>query len=129
MGSEDEREGEDRWWLGWRGLRVRQVEASGQGSIVHIGERSELTLPAQGFTLRSASHADDAPTEADAVTADLAGDTVLSCVAFKTGALRVVFQSGLRLDIQGQAWSAVGESGRSWVSLPDGLSTTASGTT
>jgi hypothetical protein len=123
MGSEDECELDDRWWLGWRGLEVRQVEQSMQGFVVLIGERSELTLSAD-FTLRPVSGA--AP-ETHAVIAKLVGDVVLSSVAFKTGELRLVFQSGLRLDTRGRAWSAVGESERTWTRFPGAPLATSSG--
>jgi hypothetical protein len=75
VGSEDEQELEDRWWLGWRGLRIERVESAGQGTAVFLGERSQLLL--------------EQP-ESEA----LVGEEVLSAVAFKSGALRVVLGSG-----------------------------------
>jgi hypothetical protein len=44
VGSEDEQELEDRWWLGWRGLRIERVEPAGQGAAVFLGELSQLLL-------------------------------------------------------------------------------------
>ena len=57
-----------------------------------------------------------------------AGQKVVSGVAFKTGALRLVFESGARLTVpfgeEHEAWQLTGPSGRLWVSLPgDGLAT------
>ena len=126
MGSEDEQELPDRWLLGWRGMRVRRVEASERGTVMALGDRSTLDLPLEGVTLRFASRAHDA-TATDPLLPDLVGDEVVSSVAFKSGALRVVFRSGLRLDVvasEGRgAWRATGESGRQWGSGVGGLST------
>ena len=106
MGSEEEQELEDRWWLGWRGLRIDRVERAGEGTAIFLGDRSQLVL--------------DRPE-----SSRLVGDRVLSAVAFKSGALRVVLSSGRHLSAEpSQAWKAIGESGRAWVATADGLDVT-----
>ena len=67
---------------------------------------------------------EDGTVSVDRVVMALVGQRVLSSVGFKTGALRLVFESGALLtvpyDDHYEAWQLTGPSGRMWVSLPGG---------
>lgn len=132
MTSEVEQELDDRWWLG---LRARTVESLGVHEfrvVLNFGEGSSLSIESAA-SLRFTAAAPETPAvtlnEDGAVSASdvlplLVGQQVLSSVAFKTGALRLVFESGAMLTVpygeQYEAWQLTGPSGRMWVSLPGG---------
>lgn len=133
VGSEVEQELDDRWWLGLRSRALQSVDAQGYMVVLDFGSGSVLTITSAA-NVRAAS----APgTEAPAVTSNedgtvsasealmsLTGQRVLSSVGFKTGMLRLVFESGALVTVphgeQYEAWQLTGPSGRMWVSLPGG---------
>jgi hypothetical protein len=133
MGSEGEQELVDRWWLGLRGRTLEDVTGHEFTVVLDFGEGSTLTIEAATniapTTARDEEipavihHADGTVSTADALLS-LIGLRVLSAVGFKTGALRLVFESGRMLTIpfgdQYEAWQLTGPSGRMWVSLPGG---------
>jgi hypothetical protein len=130
--SEVEQELDDRWWLG---LRARTMESLGVHKftvVLNFGEGSSLTIESAA-SARPTATASETPAvtldENGAVSASdvlpsLVGQKVLSSVAFKTGALRLVFESGAILTVpygeHFEAWQLTGPSGRMWVSLPGG---------
>jgi hypothetical protein len=109
---------DDRWILPYREMRVLQVRVSYQLTLVLDGGASvDLESEAELGKV--------APNTADAVTAQLIperqevapalslfGAQVLSAVAFKSGGLRLVFDSGDLLCVQPnrqyEAWGATG---------------------
>lgn len=128
MGSEEVRELDDRWWLGLRGSTVESVTASDYqivvtfsgGSALMIGGRAELDQhdqPALRFN-------GEEPVAGSDVLRLIPSALVVSAVAFKTGALRLVFDTGTKLripfDPHYEAWQLSGPTGRTWVSLPGG---------
>ncbi|MET9885211.1 DUF6188 family protein [Streptomyces sp. NPDC006430] len=91
----------DRWLIGLRGtpvLAVRRTEAA-----LSVTFADEVVLTVAGPALLTEGPA-TAPGAA-AVTGDgwgrLVGSTVLSAVAFKSGALRLVFSTGHHLNVRG----------------------------
>lgn len=125
-------EHDDRWWLG---LRERSLEAV----VVHefmialdFGDRRVLIVEGNA-TLATGPGARTIPVVSDDAGGairvspgllDLRGQMVLSAVAFKTGGLRIVFESGAQLAVPAdehyEAWQFTGSSGRTWISLPGG---------
>jgi hypothetical protein len=143
--SDVEQELDDRWWLGLRTRRLESVCAYEFATVLRFEEGSVLTVDTAA-TVRtatgvSATMAVLPPQEgtvsiSDALVA-LTGQQVRSSVAFKTGALRIVFESGAVLTVphgeKYEAWQLTGRSGRTWTSLPGGgladdLATDAGGT-
>src|SRR4051794_34705856 len=91
---------EDRWLLCWRGLRVEQIRVDYRLVLV-LGEDSELAVeqpatvsdrPGKAPDVRRARIVPEAGDVAAALP--LLRRKVLSSVGFKSGALRVVFDSG-----------------------------------
>ncbi len=131
MTDSKEKEFEDRWCLGWRGLRIEGVARIGGQVQFDIGETSSLTLAAP-FTL--AEKAADIPgvkprefDPSDGLAPEieaLAGQTIRAALGFKDGRLRVAFSSGQHLNApRGHghpSWMAHGETGRSWEATADG---------
>lgn len=132
MGSEVEQELEDRWWFGLRGATVQSVDTFEFQVVLGFGHGSALTIE----SIANFRAAPDCP-EAQVVTLGhdgtistsdalrtLIGQQVMSGVGFKSGALRLVFDSGELLTIppgeRFEAWQLTGPSGRMWVSLPGG---------
>jgi hypothetical protein len=121
---------EDRWLVGWRGLRVEQLRVDYRLVLV-LGDDSELAVeqsatvsdhPGKAADVRRARIVPEAGDVAAALP--LLRKTVLSSVAFKSGALRVVFDSGHQLEVQPsdefEAWTGVGPGAMRWVCLPGG---------
>lgn len=122
-------EHDDRWVLPFRGLLVTQVQVDFAFGL-DLDGKAAIRI-ANTVTLGWA----EAGTRRDIVTLDperqdvaegltLFNTEVLSAVAFKSGVLRVVFNSGRLLkvdpDPQYEAWTATGPDGMLIVSLPGG---------
>ncbi|MET7304126.1 DUF6188 family protein [Embleya sp. NPDC005575] len=116
----------DRWILNLRGRRVAEVALephpalsldSGWDVVLEgpafLSHGSALTNPALPLSPTSRSTA-----------SQLLGTSVLSAVAFKSGALRMVFDAGLHLNCSfgpaGAAWEITGPQGWCFTSMPDG---------
>lgn len=100
--------------------------------VLHFGEGSALTIESAA-TVRATTGQTEVPAvtlndDGTVSTSDallsLVGQEVLSGVGFKTGALRLVFESGAMLTVspgeQYEAWQLTRPTGRTWVSLPGG---------
>jgi Family of unknown function (DUF6188) len=132
VGSEVEKELEDRWWLGLRARVLKSIDASEFTVVLNFGEGSALTIESaasvrpsiRGPEIPAVTHNEDGTVSTSDALLSLIGQHVLSSVAFKTGALRLVFESGALLAVpfgeQYEAWQLTGSSGRMWVSLPGG---------
>jgi hypothetical protein len=139
VGSEVEQELDDRWWLGLRGRPTESVDAHEFHVIVSFGGQAALTIESTAIVQAAARSLrdrgtpgvmrnDDGTITATQALVSLVGLRVESAVGFKTGDLRLVFESGARLvvpfDDRYEAWQLTGPSGRTWVSLPGvGLAT------
>ena len=132
MGSEDEQELEDRWWLGLRGRAVESVDAYefsvvsgfGGGSALTIESSASIRANARAAEIPAFTHNETGTVSTSEALVCLIGQRVVSGVGFKTGALRLVFESAAWLTIpfgeHYEAWQLTGLSGRVWVSLPGG---------
>ncbi len=120
----------DRWLLGWRGLRVEQLRVDYR-LVLMLGDACELAVEQPGVVSVGGVRAPDArPVPVVPETADVAAAlpllraTVLSSVAFKTGTLRVVFDSGHHLEVKPsadyEAWTGTGPGTAKWVCMPGG---------
>lgn len=121
---------EDRWLLHYRGMQVVQIRVSHQltllldsGAQVDVESEAVLSnglLGAPGVAMKRLvpEHQEVAPALA------LFGAKVLSSVAFKSGALRLVFHTGKHLSVspdpQYEAWSARGPGASYFVCRPGG---------
>ena len=136
VGSEDERELEDRWWLGLRDRTVTSVDAYEVSVRLAFGDPSALTIESSaalkpGPGVPSIPALTVRPDETIIISEGLlalVGECVRSAVGFKTGSLRLVFDSGAHLlvpfDEHYEAWHLTGPSGRTWISMPGGGLTT-----
>jgi Family of unknown function (DUF6188) len=132
VGSEVEKELDDRWWLGLRARALESVDAYEFTVVLNFGEGSALTVESAASVRSSTgqpqtpavTHNEDGTVSTSDALQSLIGQQVLSSVAFKTGGLRLVFESGALLTVpcgeQHEAWQLTGPSGRVWVSLPGG---------
>ncbi|MFF1401251.1 DUF6188 family protein [Streptomyces sp. NPDC058287] len=120
-------EHEDRWILGLRGLAVTQISVDFQLTLL-LGSEASVILECP-FRLGPGSASNENlqvmldPGRQDVAAAlALFGAKVLSAVAFKTGSLRLVFDSGLHLNCRAdpsfEAWQVVGPGGWRFVSMP-----------
>lgn len=136
VGSEDEQELEDRWWLGLRDRTVVSVDADEFSVCVAFGDSSALTIESPATFKSGPDHPaipalmfrpDDTVIISDGLLS-LEGQRVRSGVGFKTGSIRLVFDSGAHLlvpfDEHYEAWQLTGPSGRTWISMPGGGLTT-----
>ncbi|MFC6006303.1 DUF6188 family protein [Angustibacter luteus] len=133
MGSEVEQELDDRWWLGLRKRALESVDVHEFVVVLNFAGGSVLSIEAAA-TVRAVSapgtetavvtRMADGTVWTSEVLMSLVGQQLLVSVGFKDGALRLVFESGLMLDVphdeQYEAWQLTGVSGRRWVSLPGG---------
>jgi len=121
---------DDRWLLGWRDRRVEQIRVDYQLTFM-FSDDTELTIetPASisvGSLKAPGARAVGLVPAAGQVAAalPLLRTSVLSSVAFKSGALRVVFSAGHHLNVQPdddyEAWTAVGPGSARWVCQPGG---------
>jgi hypothetical protein len=125
---EEERELDDRWIVGLRGSPVESITVNEYNVVMTFGGGTVLTIEGRAELVRKdqpvvSFNDDDTATSSD-VVGSLTGSRVLSGVVFKTGGLRLVFDTGARLrvpfDPRHEAWQLTGPSGRMWVSLPGG---------
>ncbi|MEU5161253.1 DUF6188 family protein [Streptomyces sp. NPDC020875] len=126
--AKDPAEHEDRWVLNLRGLRVVKISIDFRLTL-GLEEEWEVVLeaPAQltAGSLRTNPGLPLKPETQDVAAAlPLFGATILSAVAFKSGGLRMVFDSGAHLsssaDASFEAWQITGPGGWRFVSLPGG---------
>jgi len=132
VGSEVEQELDDRWLLGPRAITLESADANEFTVVLNFAEGSALTIESVANVRTSTgaaetpavTHNDDGTVSTSEALMSLIGQQVLSSVGFKTGALRLVFESGAVLTVpygeQYEAWQLNGPSGRMWVSLPGG---------
>lgn len=128
VGSEEESELDDRWWLGLRGSTVESVAVNEYNTVVAFSGGTALSIEGRAELAQddqpAVSFNDDETVTAPDMLTSLPRARVVSGVAFKTGALRLVFDSGAKLhipfDAHYEAWQLTGPSGRMWVSLPGG---------
>jgi hypothetical protein len=119
---------EDRWILPLRGLSVTQINIDFRLTLVlESGWEVSLEGPAQLSTgpLHLGSALPLLPERQEVAPAlALFGTSVLSSVAFRSGALRMVFDTGAHLncaaDPSFEAWQATGPHGWRFVSAPGG---------
>jgi hypothetical protein len=96
----------------------------GGGPALTIESSANLRTHAWAAQTPAVTHNQDGTVSTSEALVSLIGQRVLSAVGFKTGALRLVFESGAWLTIpfgeHYEAWQLTGVSGRVWVSLPGG---------
>ncbi|WP_328739721.1 DUF6188 family protein [Streptomyces erythrochromogenes] len=119
-------EGADRWILNLRGLAVTRIGIDFRLTLVLDGGwEVVLEAPARLSVGALGSRRAVIPEIQDVAAAlPLFGAEVASAVAFKSGSLRMVFDSGLHLVCPAvasfEAWQVTGPQGRRFVSLPGG---------
>nr|WSX48063.1 DUF6188 family protein [Streptomyces sp. NBC_00974] len=121
-------EHEDRWVLNLRGLSVARICVDFRLTLA-LDAGWEVVLETPARLLAGALHTSPGlpltPESQDVAAAlPLFGVKVLSAVAFKSGALRMVFDSGTHLtcsaDASFEAWQITGPGGWRFVSMPGG---------
>lgn len=122
-------EHDDRWILPFRGLTVTQIQIDfafglnldGQGAV-RISHTA--TLGWVNIAERPDRVALEPERQDVAAGLELFNTQVLSAVAFKSGALRLVFSTGRKLTVNPdpdyEGWTAAGPGGMLIVSLPGG---------
>ncbi|MEU9086239.1 DUF6188 family protein [Streptomyces sp. NPDC048357] len=121
-------EHEDRWVLNLRGMGVARICIDFQLTLtLDTGWEVVLEAPAQlsdGSLLTNPGLPLTPESQDVAAALPLFGTKVLSAVAFKSGALRIVFDSGMHLNCSAdpslEAWQISGPQGWRFVSLPGG---------
>lgn len=121
-------EHEDRWVLNLRGLSVVRISIDFRPTLVlDAGWEVVLEAPARLSTgsLHTSPGLPLTPESQDvALALPLFGAKVLSAVVFKSGVLRMVFDSGKHLtcsaDASFEAWQVTGPRGWRFISLPGG---------
>ncbi|MET7983481.1 DUF6188 family protein [Streptomyces sp. NPDC005281] len=121
-------EHEDRWILNLRGLSVTRISVDFR-LVLTLGSHWEVALEAPVDLSHGTAHANPSVLlnpESQDVAAALAlfGAKVLSAIAFKSGTLRLVLDTGHHLtcssDPSFEAWQVTGPGGWRFVSLPGG---------
>jgi hypothetical protein len=119
---------EDRWVLGYRDMLVSNVIV-GERLTLMLNSRACLVLAGPAWLSCGSIRNDSspriqliAPRWDAAEVLQLQGDKVLSAVAFKTGALRVVFSGGMHLNCKAhessRAWETIGPGEWKFAALP-----------
>ncbi|GAA3126158.1 DUF6188 family protein [Streptosporangium carneum] len=121
---------EDRWILPYRGMQVVQVRVSYQLTLLLDGDAQVNIESAATLTRGPLSAPDAEPVQLTPERQEVApalvlfGATLVSSVAFKSGALRLVFDTGTHLNVkpdsQYEAWSTCGPDDLRFVCLPGG---------
>ncbi|OUC95133.1 DUF6188 family protein [Streptosporangium minutum] len=121
---------EDRWLLPYRGMQVVQVRVSYQLTLLLDGDaqvniESTATLTSGSLSAPDAEPVHLTPERQEVAPAlALFGATIVSSVAFNSGALRLVFDAGTHLNVkpdsQYEAWSTRGPDDLRFVCLPGG---------
>ncbi|MFF2008102.1 DUF6188 family protein [Streptomyces sp. NPDC058195] len=93
---------EDRWILGLRGSRVVSVSVGSghQGLVLLLESEAGLVVQGQAFLTHGAASAPGADPLSGEEWQALVGATVVSAIAFKSGALRAVFSTGHHLNVR-----------------------------
>ena len=108
-------ESQDRWLLGWRGSLIRLVSSTSESATAAIGMAGRLTIVGQVWLAKRAGSQLGHLVNPDAALAPLAGRAVASAVAFKSGQLRLIVDTGamvnVRPDLQSSRWSATTDEG------------------
>ncbi|MGW1886102.1 DUF6188 family protein [Streptomyces sp. NPDC001970] len=120
-------EHEDRWVLNLRGMSVARVCIDFRLTLA-LDAGWEVVLEAPARLSAGSLHTSPVPLTPEsqnvAAALPLFGAKVLSAVAFKSGALRMVFDSGTHLtcsaDTSFEVWQITGPRGCRFVSLPGG---------
>ncbi|MDF3147701.1 MULTISPECIES: DUF6188 family protein [unclassified Streptomyces] len=121
-------EHEDRWTLNLRGMRVTKISVDCR-LVLALDSDWEIALEAPVNLADGTVHANPSvllEPESQDVAAALAlfGAKVLSAIAFRSGTLRLVFDTGHHLtcssDPSFEAWQVTGPPGWRFVSLPGG---------
>src|SRR5204862_1657885 len=97
---------DDRWLLPYRGMQVIQIRVSYQLTLL-LDQGVQVDIETEALLTKGSLRAPDAtPTRLVPETQDvvpalaLFGATALSTVAFKSGSLRLVFNTGMHLNIK-----------------------------
>lgn len=118
--EESSAEHEDRWVLGLRGLRVTEARYDRRLVLV-LGAGWEVAL---GGAVRRSLGGVHLGRVVPLAPESLVGATVLSAVAFKSGTLRLVLDTGQHLTCPSapdtEAWQVTGPAGRRFAALPGG---------
>lgn len=121
-------EHEDRWILNLRGMKVTKISVDSR-LMLALDADWEIALETPVNLSHGTVHANASVLlnpESQDVAAALAlfGAKVLSAVAFKSGTLRVTFDTGHHLNCSSdpsfEAWQVTGPAGWHFVSLPGG---------
>ncbi|MER7378783.1 DUF6188 family protein [Streptomyces lanatus] len=121
-------EHEDRWTLNLRGMSVTKISVDFR-LVLALDSDWEVALEAPANLSHGTAHANPSvllnPESQDVAAAlTLFGAKVLSAVAFKSGTLRLVFDTGHHLtcssDPSFEAWQVTGPAGWRFASLPGG---------
>ncbi|MFG2622181.1 DUF6188 family protein [Streptomyces sp. NPDC048507] len=91
----------DRWRIGLRGTRVLAVRRTESRLSVTFADGTELAVSGPVLLTEGPATAPGAVVVAGDGWDRLVGATVLSAVAFRTGALRLVFGTGHHLGVRG----------------------------
>ncbi|MEY9995035.1 hypothetical protein ABIE67_007067 [Streptomyces sp. V4I8] len=96
-------EREDRWTLGLRGMRVVAVHQTSDPPrrVVALAGGVELIFDGPAHLTHGSAAAPGAVPLPAEQWGKLVGATVVSAVAFKSGGLRAVFDTGHHLNVQG----------------------------
>jgi Family of unknown function (DUF6188) len=120
----------DRWILNLRDLRVTRISIDFRLTLT-LDVGWEVVLEGPALLSDGSVHTDPDPgmrltprAQDVAAALQLFGAGILSAVAFKTGSLRVVFDTGAHLncpvDPSYEAWQIIGPRGWRFTSLPGG---------
>ncbi|WP_327434645.1 DUF6188 family protein [Streptomyces sp. NBC_01236] len=121
-------EHEDRWILNLRGMIITKISVDFRLVLI-LDSGWEVALEAPVSLSHGTAHTSPSvlltPESQDVAPAHaLCGAKILSAVAFKSGALRLVFDTGHHLtcssDPSFEAWQVTGPAGWRFVSLPAG---------
>ncbi|NUK35898.1 hypothetical protein HRW16_20875 [Streptomyces lunaelactis] len=121
-------EHEDRWILNLRGLSITRITVDFR-LVLALDEDWEVALEAPARLSRGSIRTNPSvlltPESQDVAAAlPLFGAKVASAVAFKSGTLRLVFETGFHLnspaDPTFEAWQVTGPAGWRFMSLPEG---------